>query len=276
MINFLLNFLKKDKNIRFQESNIFIDNKDILYKPIKIKNKLGRVFILHTYIYYNNDIKLDDSFIKLENQSFTNNCIYYKNTFDSYYFLFPYEFVFNINTIYKDHYINIFSNFQYLNEIKYNYLNELNSLNVNIYLHSIKNTLSDRYENITIDDNKLVIQNSIKTEKFLYGKKLMIYFLPKHLQDEILSVEFVINCNYEIIECFVITKTTSHPNINFRNNKYCLGNYRFKKLNEDNVLSIIENIKIYNLINYYHIPENLKDYIKTNLNNEFEDENFFN
>ena len=49
-----------------------------------------------------------------------------------------------------------------------------------------------------------------------------------------------------------------------------------EKLNEDNVLSIIENIKIYNLINYYHIPENLKDYIKTNLNNEFEDENFFN
>lgn len=268
MINLLLNIFKKDKNVRCQTSNIFIDNENILYKQMKYDKDI----VINNYIYYTPDIKINSDFIFIPNYK-----IYYKKIDNIFHFVYPYEFIFYLNKWmgYREAFNDLLIKND-ITDIRYKYLNDLANLNTLVYLYDIKNEIKGLYDNVSIDNNKLIIQSPIKTEKFLYGKKLMIYFLPKYLQDEILSVEFVINCNYEIIECFVITKTTSHPNINFRNNKYCLGNYRFKKLNKDNILSIIENIKIYNLVNYYYIPERLKEYIKLNLYNDIEDENFFN
>jgi hypothetical protein len=270
MINFLLNIFKKDKNVRCQTSNIFIDNENILYKQMKYDKDI----IINNYIYYTPDIKINLDF----NQIFGYQ-VYYKKIDNVYHFVYPYEFIFYLNkwTEYKEVFYDMICKNDLYN-IFYKYLNDLENLNTLVHIYDIKHSIKHLYDDTIVNDNKLIIKDThIKTEKFLYGKKMMMYLLPEHLRDDVISIEFVINSNFEIIECFVTTKTTSHPNINFRNNKYCLGNYRFKKLNKENVISIIENIKIYNLFNYYDIPETLKKYIKHNIDNNFnENINFFN
>lgn len=156
------------------------------------------------------------------------------------------------------------------------YIFDLSSLNTTIKAYQIKHRLESKYKLIHVQKNALIINDHFESTHFIYGEhNPTMYQLPDNCKTIIYQIEFYTNSNNELVEVKVISNNKNHPNIDYRKNKYCIGNFRFKQLNTNIIQNIIDNIKIYNLISSYNIPKNLKNHIdKTIRNNNKIDLNF--
>lgn len=137
----------------------------------------------------------------------------------------------------------------------YQYYN--NQQNIPILKELMKN-----YKLVSFYKNRLILNQIIIPSKLIYSNDENIFKnIPMECKTIIYQLQFIFNCNNELVDVIVECNNKFHPNIDFKTNKYCIGNFRFNKLSVDLINHIIENIKIYNLINSYDVHPLLQKYI---------------
>lgn len=274
--NKILNLLlKNNKNYNFYEENI--EDKELEqfnYNDITIKT-----------FFYNE--KNEYKFQTFENINFCyvkfnslkdkiNICLFFKE-----------KIIFNSNKInlingFRQALIESFENnllkmnISDINVLINKYINHFQKIILNIYFYKLEKEIKNKSKfknnitNIIFGDNKFEIHfKNLKTKMFLYND-LKLYELPKNLSLLINSIVLTVNNDLSIIDTHVFLNKQEHPNVNKYKN-YCMGNYRYNKINIETIDNLIKNIQIYNLINSYGISKNLKKYIKSNIHPEKSD-----
>lgn len=166
----------------------------------------------------------------------------------------------------KKEYIFIISNSEVLNVVK-NIVSKSNMFKrgtINKIIYDIEKEdnycnlteIKNKFDSIIVDKNKLILNLDIIPEKVITNQN-KLYLLPIEFKRKnvIKRLEFEIDNFNKIISLKI---DNYHPNSD-DNGFYCLGNLRFENLNLLNICSIIDSIKVWNLISCYNIPVNLLD-----------------
>ena len=150
-----------------------------------------------------------------------------------------------------------------LNDINISYPEKRNIL-INLYYVSnivsnnkLYEELSYKYDLVILQKNNIIIHSKIECNlyKSNYGR---INKIPENLRAIVNEVKFTANSKNLLVEVKAFTNKNIHPNINYENNKYCTGNFIHRKIDSKLINDVIENIKIYNLNNYYTLDPSLK------------------
>lgn len=150
-----------------------------------------------------------------------------------------------------------------LNDINISYPEKRNIL-INLYYilnigsnNKLYEELSYKYDLVIFQKNNIIIHGKIECNlyKSKYGR---INTIPEELRTIVNEVKFTANSNNLLVEVKAFTNKNIHPNINYENNKYCTGNFIHKQIDSKLIDNVIENIKIYNLNNYYKLDPSLK------------------
>lgn len=149
-----------------------------------------------------------------------------------------------------------------INNIQLDYSNKRNLL-IHLYYalnmnkpNCLKSELSDKYSLILFDKNTITIHDRITCDLYrsLSGK---VNKLPQELRINTNEIKFVLNSSNLLVEVKVFTDKNLHPNINYTNNKYCIGNFIHMPVTCKLITDLIETIKIYNLKSYYILDSKL-------------------
>lgn len=150
-----------------------------------------------------------------------------------------------------------------LNNINISYPEKRNIL-INLYYilnvgcnNKLHKELSYKYDLVIFQKNNIIIYNKIECNlyKSKYGR---INTIPEDLRAIVHEVKFTANSKNLLVEVKAFTNKNIHPNINYENNKYCTGNFIHRQIDSELIDNVIENIKIYNLNNYYTLDPSLK------------------
>jgi hypothetical protein len=117
--------------------------------------------------------------------------------------------------------------------------------------------LSYKYDLVIFDRNNITIHNKIECDLYK-SESGMIKRLPVKLRTMVGEIRFTTNSSNLLVEVKAFTNKNIHPNINYENNKYCIGNFIHKKIDSQIIEDVIETMKIYNLTNYYKLDPSLK------------------
>ena len=260
--------LFKTNSINYNDLEKILDGNNFQ----SFKNNYGGIE-LKTYLYSNNDF---DSIVLIKNiliekynfRLYSIRGLLYLITNNTIYLIFNEDFIL-LDIIKNDNYKDFLTKDLNLKKSCYQkYIFDLDSFKTMIKAYKIKTELSKKYKLIHIQKNTIIINDHIESTHFIYGDhNPSLYKLPTNCKTIIYQLEFYTNSNNELVEVKAISNNKNHPNIDYRHNKYCIGNFRFKQLNTPLIENVIDNIKIYNMISSYNIPKNLKKYIANTISN---------
>lgn len=254
MFNFLSNLFPSNKLDQYIKNNllkIYINknddvecylygNIDSLYNYIK-SNKINIIkYKFEDYFFYLYKMR-NNKFIILAPMSFNTK-------------KYPYYDFFNCISNLFENQTMTGNQLRYISYDLYNYYS-------NQYKLPLVKELSESFNSVCINKHMLIINDYITPKHFIYDGHNKIEIIPDDCKTTIYQLKFITNHNNELLEVLVSSDNKNHPNINPKDNKYCIGNYRYNYLTKDLVIKIVNEMKVYNLTNCYFIPDSLKKYI---------------
>lgn len=288
---YILNFCKKNNCTIIETNNIdrnikicFIDNNSISTKQYNkflrsIRDK--QKFIPN---YYRNETLLDTIYPMYVFKQDS----YYESDLEEDLILFlrrpprregsipnylpTYEKIENDLTIFLHYIVHIYYEDLFIKKLTYDFMNIM----CGGLLDEEKDKMTKFYKNIYFCSNSIILSDVFNTEYFIYGENPALNILPNDCKTEIYELKFITNSDNQLLDVIAKTRNFDHPNINKRDGKVCLGFLRHKTLDFKLMKSVVDNIKIVNLLNCYNVPKQLKEYISKQKQSNLTDLIFFN
>ena len=137
--------------------------------------------------------------------------------------------------------------------------------NRNINISNI-DKIRKNFNDVVLNSDCIELFLRLRPNKLVHGNPSVISDVPEAMMENIpiinkLRIYFDSNaCINSVVLYSDETRSYIHPNAD--NGWYCLGAYKGKELNENNVLGLINSIKIMNINDCYYVPDYLKFFIK--------------
>lgn len=286
---YILNFCNKNNCTIIKTNNIdrninicFIDNNSISKKrynkfiktieekqksiPNYYRNKTFLDYFYPMYVfkqdsYYDSDIEED--LILFLRKSYRDD---YKNHLPTY------EKIEHDLIIFLHYIVHVYYEELFIKKLTYDFMNIM----CGGLLDDEKDKMTKFYKNIYFCSNSIILSDVFNTEYFIYGENPALNILPNDCKTEIYELKFITNSDNQLLDVIAKTRNFDHPNINKRDGKVCLGFLRHKTLDFKLMKSVVDNIKIVNLLNCYNVPKQLKEYIYKQKQSNLTDLIFFN
>lgn len=118
-------------------------------------------------------------------------------------------------------------------------------------INNFINTIKSMFNVYDVNENSIKITLNIVPDKYISGTERAPIINNMYRGDLIQNIKITFNPDLYVTS--VQLMDGKHPNAD-KDGFYCLGELKFKKLDDCFIFKLIENMKIYNLIDCYYVP----------------------